>query len=104
MECCSCLGYTNSYSLVSIVFISNIDVLVKQFCWSSIKIMKAMRTFGAVTFGNGWLTLSEISDDHRYENPCGFVGTGVMGMGMGYEIFTHDIPVPIWEGDGSVTG
>jgi hypothetical protein len=27
-----------------------------------------------------------------------------MGMGMGYEIFTHDIPVPIWEGDGSVTG
>ena len=44
-----------------------------------------------------------VSDDHGYENPCGFTGTGVTGTGAGDEIFTRDLPVPVWAGDGSVT-
>ena len=43
------------------------------------------------------------SDDHGYENPCGFTGTGVTGTGAGDEICTRDLPVPVWAGDGSVT-
>jgi hypothetical protein len=43
------------------------------------------------------------SDVHGYENPCGFAGTGVTGTGTGDEIFTRDLPVPVWAGDGSVT-
>jgi hypothetical protein len=34
---------------------------------------------------------------------CGFAGTGVTGTGAGDKIFTRDLPVPIWAGDGSVT-
>ena len=43
------------------------------------------------------------SDDHGYENPCGFAGTGITGMGAGDKIFTSDVPVPVLAGDGSVT-
>ena len=34
----------------------------------------------------------------------GFAGTGVTGMGADHQIFARDLPVPIWEGDGYVTG
>ncbi len=30
-------------------------------------------------------------------------GTGVTGAGADHQIFTGDVPVPVWEGDGSVT-
>ncbi len=46
---------------------------------------------------------STASDVHGYWYPYGFAGTGVTGMGTGHEIFTHDIPIPVWAGDGSVT-
>ena len=34
----------------------------------------------------------------------GFVGMGHAGTGAGDQIVTRDIPVPIWAGDGYVTG
>ncbi len=43
------------------------------------------------------------SDDHGCDNPCGFAGTGVTGAGVGHNILTRDVPVPVWAGDGSVT-
>jgi len=36
--------------------------------------------------------------------PCGFAGTGHAGTGAGDQIVIRDIPVPIWAGDGYVTG
>jgi hypothetical protein len=54
----------------------------------------------------GRLSLREgiTSDDHGYDNPCGFAGTGVTGAGEGHNILTRDLPVPVWAGDGYVTG
>ena len=40
------------------------------------------------------------SDGHGFENPCGFAGTGLTGTGVGHQIVTCDIPVPVWAGDG----
>ena len=37
----------------------------------------------------------ELSDDHGYGDPCGFTGAGA-----GHQIFTRDVPVPVWAGDG----
>ena len=34
----------------------------------------------------------------------GFAGTGHAGTGAGDQIVTRDIPVPVWAGDGYVTG
>ena len=33
-------------------------------------------------------------------------GTGLTGVGAGagHQIFTHDVPVPVWAGDRGVTG
>jgi len=44
------------------------------------------------------------SDGHGFENPCGFTGTGHAGTGAGDQIVTRDLPIPVWAGDGSVTG
>ena len=44
------------------------------------------------------------SDGHGFENPHGFAGTGHAGTGAGDQIVTRDIPVPVWVGDGYVTG
>ena len=48
-------------------------------------------------------TLPVTSDAHGYRDPRGFTGTGVTGAGAGHQIFTRDVPVPVWAGDGSVT-
>ena len=48
-------------------------------------------------------TVARDSDAHGYRDPCGFMGTGVMGAGAGHQIFTRDVPIPVWAGDGSVT-
>jgi len=39
------------------------------------------------------------SDAHGYGDPCGFTGMGVMGAGAGHQIFTRDVPIPVWAGD-----
>jgi len=44
-----------------------------------------------------------ISDGHGNVNPCGIVGTGVTGTGTGEEKITHNVPVPVLAGDGSMT-
>ena len=45
-----------------------------------------------------------ISDGHGYGTPWWVTGTGYYRTGMGVKFSPHDIPVPIWVGDGYVTG
>ena len=44
-----------------------------------------------------------VIDGHGDPNWCGIAGMGVTGTGMGEKKNTHDVPVPVSVGDGSVT-
>jgi len=43
------------------------------------------------------------SDGHGYGDLLRVTGTGHYGTGMGVKFLPHDVPVPVWAGDGSVT-
>jgi hypothetical protein len=43
------------------------------------------------------------SDGHGYGDPSWVMGMGHYGTGMDVKILPHDVPIPVWVGDGSVT-
>jgi hypothetical protein len=45
-----------------------------------------------------------VSDGHGYGDPRRVTGTGHCGTGTGVKTLPRDVPVPVWAGDGSVTG